>query len=91
MDFDLVVCVDAWASIHLVMPTLFNSANEWEKAARTRNDVPDDVWGDLSEQRLRYDQMYITHIKNQGFGFSSVRLLTYMSDHYEYEPGFLYF
>ena len=65
MDHDLVVCVDAWACIHLVMPTLFTSPDEWKNAACTRNDVPEEVWGDLSEDRLRYDKAFIAHIKNR--------------------------
>ena len=87
MDFDLVVCVDAWACIHLVMPTLFRSASDWKKAASSRNDVPQDVWGDLSEQRLHYDAQFVAHIKNQAFGFSSQRLVNYMTDNWQYEPG----
>ena len=90
MDHDLVVCVDAWACIHLVMPTLFTSPDEWKNAACTRNDVPEEVWGDLSEDRLRYDKAFIAHIKNNGFGFSSLRLLTYMTDYWQYEPGELF-
>ena len=87
MDFDLVVCVDAFACIHLVMPTIFSSAEEWQKAAASRNDVPEDVWGDLSEERLRYDALFVSYLKNQAFGFSSHRLMTFMTDNWQYEPG----
>ena len=87
MEYDLVVCVDAFASIHLVMPSLFKNAADWQEAASSRNDVPEDVWGDLSEDRLRYDIQFISHIRNQAFGFSSDRLMTYMTDYWQYECG----
>ena len=87
MDYDLVVCVDAFACVHFVMPSLFNSFHGWVTAAKTRNNVPEDVLGDLSEARLEYDRRFIKHLRNQGFGFSSERLINYMIDHWQIEPG----
>ena len=87
MDYDLVVCVDAFACIHLVMPSIFNNVSDWQSAASSRNDVPEDVWGDLSDDRLRYNIQFIAHIRNQAFGFSSERLVTYMTDNWQYDCG----
>ena len=87
MDYDLVVCVDAYAAIHLVMPTMFNNVDAWIQACASRNDVPEDVWGCLTEARLNYDREYIRHIRDQRFGFSSEHIVTFLSYNWQYESG----
>ena len=87
MDYDLVVCVDAYAYVHLMMPTIFDDCDVWMNAAKTRNDVPVEIWGELSEERLRYDHAFIAHIRNQGFGFSSQAFLNFLTDNWQYDTG----
>ena len=87
MDYDLVVCVDAYAAVHFMMPLLFHNADEWKAAASTRNDVPQEIFGELSLERLRYDQKFIDHIRNQGFGIASELFVTFFIDNWQYDPG----
>ena len=90
MDHDLVVCVDAFACVHLVMPSLFDSVHEWTLAAKTRNQVPEEVLGDITEERLLYNKAFIKHLRNQGFGYSAQGFINYMFDHWQYEPGIVF-
>ena len=87
MEYDLVVCADAYAAVHLVMPLIFHNVLEWKKAALTRNDVPGEIFGELTEERLRYDQKVIDYLRNQGFGFSSDVFVTFLIDNWQYESG----
>ena len=87
MEYDLVVCTDAYAAVHFVMPLIFHDFHEWKKAAMTRNDVPEEIFGELTEDRLRYDHKLIDFIRNQGFGYSSEVFVTFLIENWQYEPG----
>ena len=88
MEYDLVVCVDAYAAVHFMMPLVFQNVQEWKEAAMTRNDVPEEIFGELTVERLRYDQRFIDHIRNQGFGYSSELYINFMIDNWQYGSSF---
>jgi len=87
MEYDLVVCVDAYAAVHFMMPLVFDNAEDWIAAASTRNDVPDEIFGELTAERLRYNHHFIDHIRNQGFGFSSDLFINFFIDNWQYDYG----
>ena len=67
MDINLIVCADSWACCHLVMPSLFSSAEAWVQAANLRREVPQEIFGTISKERFDYNRNLLTFIQSSHF------------------------
>ena len=89
MDINIVVCADSWACCHLIMPSLFQNADSWISAAKTRVEVPSEVFGTLSIGRFHYNLQFVQFLKSSWFrSLRNDQVLTFLESHWVYDvPG----
>ena len=89
MDINIVVCADSWACCHLVMPSLFQDAESWIAAAKTRLEVPSEIFGTLSIGRFHYNIGFAKFLKSSWFrSLQNQEVLSFLESHWVYDvPG----
>ena len=85
----MVVCADSWACCHLIMPSLFVSANSWIEAATLRREVPSEIFGTISIDRFNYNLNLLSFIRSSDFrSLRKSEMISYFEDHWVYDtPG----
>ena len=87
MDIDLILCCESWACIHLIMPTLFDNAQEWMEAVHSRQDLPIECQGTISETRFYDNLRFIQFVQSNGFSRESGHMMNYFCQHWQYDNG----
>ena len=86
MDINLVVCADSWACCHLIMPSLFVSAQAWIDAAKLRREVPQEIMGTISIERFHYNRNMVSFIQSSEFrSLRKKQMISYFEDHWVYD------
>ena len=91
MDIDLVLCCESWACIHLIMPTLFDNANDWMNAVELRQELPIECQGTISETRFHHDLNFIHFVQTNAFSRHNSHMFEYFCEHWQYDHGILNF
>ena len=87
MDIDLVLCCESWACIHLIMPTLFENANDWMNAVLLRQELPTECQGTITKTRFDHNLNFIQFVQSNGFSSDNSHMLEYFSEFWQYENG----